>query len=72
MFESPGDASTLISVAVMVAIATFCFLFEAYFLVLAAIYGCAAAELYNRTSLGRRIRSRLSRSKESLAQQDGD
>lgn len=47
------------AIAVMLLLVSWCYYMEIYGAVLAAVYGMAVAELYNRTSTGRKFRAWL-------------
>lgn len=59
MSDRSRDAMVLVSVCLMLAFVSVFYYLEAYGIVLAAVFGCAAADLYNRTSIGQRVRNWL-------------
>lgn len=59
-----NDGKVVLSVAVALLLVTWFYYLEAYGVVLGAVYGVGAVELFNRTSTGRRVKALLRGSKE--------
>jgi hypothetical protein len=49
------DVGILFSVVAVLCLVTYCYYLQFYGAVLAAVYGAGAMELFNRTSVGRRV-----------------
>lgn len=60
-----SDIKVVISVAAALLLVTWTYYLEAYGVVLGAVYGVGAVELFNRTSTGRRVKAMLRGSKDT-------